>query len=74
MSKKNTRRQNRKKNQQTNKVKEMKKVNATHTTWKKPVTPPCHTGQNKIFTTTTDKVVGGRWTLCPAWLLAQVKP
>ena len=64
MSKKNTRRQKRKKNKLTNKKKKvnnMKKTTVT-STWKKPVTPPCHTGQNKIFTTTSgiDVYGGGR--------------
>ena len=63
MSKK-TRRQQRKKNKQTNK-KKVNKVKQTTTTnaWKKkPVAPPCHTGQNKIFTTTSgiDVYGGGR--------------
>ncbi len=63
MSNRKTRRQQRKKNKQTNKkkVNDMKKTTVT-STWKKPVAPPCHTGQNKIFTTTTgiDVYGGGR--------------
>lgn len=65
-----------------NKNKEMKKMTSTYpsnykttttTTWKAPA-PPCHTGQNKVFTTTggIDVYAGGRnrnggwWMMRPA--------
>ena len=67
MGKKMSRKQRRKQAKETNK-KEMKKMKDTHnykttktTTWSKPK-PACHTGQNKIFTTTSgiDVYGGGR--------------
>lgn len=71
-----SRKQRRKQAKETNK-KEMNKMKDTHnykttktTTWSKPK-PPCHTGQNKIFTTTSgiDVYGGGRnrsggWWVC----------
>ena len=58
--KKKTQRQKRNKNKVTNMSKNFKTT--TKTTWKMPVKPPCHTGQNKIFTTTSgiDVYGGGR--------------
>ena len=67
MGKKMSKKQRRKQAKETNK-KEMNKMKDTHnyktttkTTWSKPK-PACHTGQNKIFTTTSgiDVYGGGR--------------
>jgi hypothetical protein len=67
--------------------KEMKKMNnpsnfktTTTTTWKAPA-PPCHSGQNKVFTTTggIDVYAGGRnrsggWWMCNAPLDLAIGP
>lgn len=73
MGKKMTRKQKRKQMKLTNKKETSKMKNfttTTKTTWKPPA-PPCHTGQNKIFTTTSgiDVYGGGRnrnggWWMC----------
>ena len=78
MGKKLSRKQRRKQAKETNK-KEMNKMKDTHnykttttTTWSKPK-PPCHTGQNKIFTTASGiDVYGGGRNRSGGWWMAPV--